>query len=78
MKKNCSSHTGSFNQGINEGGQGGTIPRDQNHCGGSKSLRAMPKSPNNVTTTCFNTEHLLPKDLRFKHGGAKLAVPGTI
>jgi len=32
-----------------------------------------PKSPNNVTSTCFNTEHLLPKDIRFKHGGAKLA-----
>jgi len=32
-----------------------------------------PKSPNNVTSTFFNTVHLLPKDLRFEHGGAKLA-----
>jgi len=32
-----------------------------------------PKSPNNVTDTFFNTENLLPKDLRFEHGGAKHA-----
>jgi len=32
-----------------------------------------PKSPNNATSTFFNTVHLLPKDLRFEHGGAKLA-----
>ena len=32
-----------------------------------------PKSLNNVTSTFFNTVHLLPKDLRFEHGGAKLA-----
>jgi len=31
------------------------------------------KSPENVTSTCFNTVHLLLKDLRFEHGGAKLA-----
>jgi len=33
----------------------------------------VPKSPNNVTSTCFNIENLLPKDIRFEHGGAKLA-----
>ena len=31
------------------------------------------KSPNSVTSTFFNTVHLVPKDLRFKHGGAKFA-----
>jgi len=32
-----------------------------------------PKGLNNVTSTFFNSVHLLPKDLRFKYGGAKLA-----
>jgi len=32
-----------------------------------------PKSSNNVTSTFFNTVHLLPKDLKFEHGGIKLA-----
>jgi len=31
------------------------------------------KRPNNVTSTFFNTAHLLPKDLRFEHGDDKLA-----
>jgi len=31
-----------------------------------------PKSPKNVTSIFFNTVHLLPKDLKFEHGGAKL------
>jgi len=26
----------------------------------------------------FNTVDLLPKDIRFEHGGAKLLVPGAI
>jgi len=43
------------------------------NCPGAKSLRARPKSPNSITSTSFNTEHLLPKDLRFDHGGAKLS-----
>ena len=48
-------------------GQGGTISRAPNHYGGSKSH-------SNVITTFFKTVglHLLPKDLRFEHGGAKL------
>jgi len=41
-------------------GEGGTIPR-------------APKSPNNVTSTSFNTVHWLPKAIRFEHRGAKLA-----
>ena len=36
-------------------------------------MRGAPKSANNVTITLFNTVHLLPKDLRFEHEGAKLA-----
>jgi len=46
-------------QGRNEGGKGDTIPR-------------APESFNNVASTFFNTVHLLPKDFRFEHGGAKL------
>jgi len=33
----------------------------------------------NVTSTFFKTVHLFPKDLRFEHGGAKVAsFPGAI
>ena len=32
-----------------------------------------PESPNNVTSTFFNAVHLLPKDLKFEHDGAKIA-----
>ena len=32
-----------------------------------------PKSPNNVTITFFSTAHLIPTDLKFDHGGTKLA-----
>jgi len=32
-----------------------------------------PESPNNGTSTFFNTVHLLPNNLRFEHEGAKLA-----
>jgi len=40
---------------------------------GTESLWGTPKSPNNVTSTFYNTVYLLPKGLRFQHGGAKLA-----
>jgi len=44
---------------------------------GAESLQGAPKSPNNVTSTFFNTVHLLQKDLMFEHGGAKLvSCPG--
>jgi len=62
-----------YRQGRNEGGKRGKIPRAPNHCGGAKSLRGVPENPNNITTTFFNTVDLLPKDLKFEHGGAKLA-----
>jgi len=32
-----------------------------------------PKNPNHVTSTFFDTVHLLPEDLRFEHAGGKLA-----
>jgi len=54
-------------------GKGAQFPGRQitmgtpNHCG------EAPKSPSNVTNTFCNTDCLLPKDLKFEHGGAKLA-----
>jgi len=66
-------------QGRNEGGKRSAIPRAPSHYGGAKSLRGRRmaaealENPNNVTSTFFNTIHLLPKDLGFEHGGAKLA-----
>ena len=65
-------------QGRNEGGQEGHNSPGAESLWGAESLRGAqsrwvpkaPKSPNNVTNTFFNTLHLLPKDLRFKHGGA--------
>jgi len=36
-------------------------------------IAGMPKNPNNVTRTFFNTVHLLPEVLTFENGGAKLA-----
>jgi len=39
----------------------------------AEPLWGTPKSPNNVTRSFFSAVHLLPKDLRFKHGGTKLA-----
>jgi len=48
-----------------------------NHCGRLKCLSVAPKSPNNFASTFFNTVNVLPKSLRFEHGGNKLATcPG--
>jgi len=42
---------------------------------GRRMTAGAPKNTNNVTSTIiFNTVHLLPKNLRFKHWGVKLAV----
>ena len=66
--------------GRNEGRKGDIIPRGaeslwgrQITAGSVEWLRGAPKSPNNVTNAFFSTVHLLPKDLRFEHGAAKLA-----
>jgi len=55
------------------GERGGAIPRAPSHYGGAKRLQGAPKSPNNVTSAFFNTVNVLPKDLIFERGGAKLA-----
>jgi len=40
-------------------------------------IERAPKNPNNITNTFFSTVHLVPKDLRFERGGAKLvSCPG--
>jgi len=72
-------------KGVSTGGKGGTIPRASNSYGGAESLQGrpiivrVPKSPNNVTSTLFNTIYLLPKDLRFEHGAPNLLLtPGAI
>ena len=44
---------------------------------GAESLRGGAKSPINFTSAFPNTVHLLPKNLRFEHGRAKLvSCPG--
>ena len=46
---------------------------------GRRMTASAPKSPNNVTSTFFNTVRLLPKDLRFEHRGPNfLLAPDTI
>jgi len=47
-------------QGRNEGSRGHSVP--------GAELLGVPKSPNNVASTFFNTVHLLQKDLSFEHG----------
>ena len=64
--------TGIRTQGCNEGRRGAQIPGGES-IRGVEWLRRTPISPNNVTSTFFNTVHLLPNYLRFEHGGVKLA-----
>jgi len=62
-----------------EGDKEGAIPRATSHygapnqCSERPMAAGVPASPNNVTSTFFNMEHTLPKDLSFAYGGAKLA-----
>jgi len=71
------SETGKLFANVQVPNEGGTIPRAPNLYGGAESLRRSSKSPDIVTNTSFNRVHLLPKDLRFEHGGAKLvSFPG--
>jgi len=53
-------------RGVTKGGKGGAIPWAPSHYGGAE------KSQQYITSTFFNTVHLLPKDLSSKQGGAKL------
>jgi len=56
-------------QGRYEGDKGGAIPRTPSHCGGHRMAAGFAKKSNNVTSTFFNTVHLLS----FEHWGADLA-----
>jgi len=40
---------------------------------GCRMTAGGAKSPDNITSTFFNTRHLLHKDLKLEHGGAKLS-----
>ena len=53
-------------KGRNDGGKRAQVP-------GLQITTVAPKNSNNVTNTPFNKVHLLPKNLRFEHGGAKFA-----
>ena len=53
-------------RGVTRGARGHDSP-------GAESLPGAPKSPSNVASTFFSRVYLGPKDLRFGHGGAKLA-----
>jgi len=66
-------------QGRNDGGgKWGTVP-GRELLWGCRITAGAPKSPNNVTSTFFNTVHLVPKELRFEHGVANLLLaPGAI
>jgi len=81
----CDCLSNSCRSGVLRRNEGGTIRRApnqitvgaSNHCGGAEWLRGAPKSPNIAKSTFFNAAHLLPKDLRFEHWGAKLvSCPG--
>jgi len=66
-------------RGVTMGDKGDTIPRAPdhygapNHCGGRQMSPRGAENLNNFTSTFFNTINVLPKNLRFEHGGAKLA-----
>ena len=53
-------------QGRNEGGKGGIIPRAPNHCGVAEKSQQRHKY-------FLQNSTFAPKDLRFEHGGDKLA-----
>ena len=67
-------------RGVTRGSEGGRNSLDveslwgrQITAGGAEWLQWARKSHNNVTSTFFNTVHLLPKDISFEHGGTELA-----
>ena len=60
-------HCRGTNRGVTRGEKGLQLPRRRNIAG-------APKGPTNVASTYFNTVHLLPKDLRYEHGGPKFVV----
>jgi len=65
--------------GITTGGKGGTISQALDNHGGAESLGGAPKSPNNFTSTFFNTVNFFLKDLRFEYGAPNvLFAPGAV
>jgi len=60
-------------QGRNEGGQEGHNSPIAEPLRGRRITAGAPKSPKNGTSTSFSTVNLIKKELRFEHGGAKLA-----
>jgi len=66
-------------RGVTRKGKGDAIPWRQvtmgapNQCTERPMATAAPLSLSNVTSISFNIEHMLPKDLSFEYGGAKLA-----
>jgi len=72
MRNRCGFPARMKQAGAQRGGQ-----REHNAPGAE--LLGAHKSPNNAAITFSNTVHLLPKDRRFEHGGAKLVfVAGAI
>jgi len=61
-------HTFIAKQGRNEGEKGDTIPQATNHYWGTEKSQQSHKY-----FLFVNIVHLLSKNLRFEHGGAKLA-----
>jgi len=62
----------SHKQGRNGGARGAQFP-GRRVTMGRRITAGASKSSKNVTSTFFNTVNLLPKELRFEHGGVKLA-----
>jgi len=54
---------------------GGANSRTPSHYVDAKSLRGVPKSPNNVTNTIFSTVYLLLKDLFRTRGRQNCFLP---
>ena len=59
-------------RGVTRGERGAQFPGAES-LWGVDSLRWASKNHNNVASTYFNTVYMHPKDIRFEHGGAKLA-----
>jgi len=73
FQDNDLSHSMPHMQGSNKWGTRGA------RFSGRRITVGMLKSHNNVTSTSFSTVHLILKDLKVEHGGAKLAsCPGHL
>ena len=59
-------------QGRNDGGQGGHNSPGTESLWRRRMIVRAPKSPNTVTSTFYNTVHLVSQDLRFEHRGRQI------